>query len=592
MLPTLGYAAGLYLCLACALLAAWGAGSRGLRCIGADRPDEAGGPATAVVVGTGLYICLFQVLAIAGWFRAAPVLLSLGVGLLVGAHEAWRSRRRQAPPARLAWTLGEGAAFCLMLAVALPTFIRPLGVPLVWDELMYHLPHARLWAQEGTLAIHEWLRYPRFPYNVDLLFAACLLLGSDVATHLVSASAGWLAACIIYRLGVRYLDRITACIATAFWFVLTISEYNRAYVDMPVALFTVAALAGFLRWQELRACQEQAARGWLAASAFCMGIAVGSKYQALMVLPLFAVSLVRHDRRPSTWAWVLSALLLPAGYWYARNAWQTGDPFSPIGGRIFGFHDWNAEDLRLQFEDLRRHAAWPEPWLVAAVWVPFFPALRQRAGVRAAIVAAAYLVATWAVSSRYPRYLMVAYPLLSLLAAAGWMEALRLIARRVSRSRRPPRGLPGRPAIALVLVTIVAVVLAAATKTQLFQRIASTHDEREAVLTARVTGYPVLAWLREHPSGKVYQMGLEETLYYAPARTHGDGFGPWRYRDYIGLEPQALHQALRRQDFDALLIHTGRMPNVTSKPGFDRWFHLMFAHEGVALYRLDTAPAP
>lgn len=50
-------------------------------------------------------------------------------------------------------------------AAARPTLFAPLGPPISWDELMYHLPQARQWALSGQLSVNEWLRYPWFLYN-------------------------------------------------------------------------------------------------------------------------------------------------------------------------------------------------------------------------------------------------------------------------------------------------------------------------------------------------------------------------------------------------------------------------------------------
>jgi membrane protein implicated in regulation of membrane protease activity len=44
---------------------------------------------------------------------------------------------------------------------------------------------------------------------------------------------------------------------------------------------------------------------WLALAAFCLGVAAGSKYQALVFLPLVALFVVRHERRPKAWALAL-----------------------------------------------------------------------------------------------------------------------------------------------------------------------------------------------------------------------------------------------------------------------------------------------
>ena len=84
--------------------------------------------------------------------------------------------------------------------------MAPLAPPAAFDELMYHLPYAREVAHSGSLGIHEWLRYPWFPYNYNLLYAAALLVGDDVLPHFLNALAGWLSVWMVYRLGVQHAE--------------------------------------------------------------------------------------------------------------------------------------------------------------------------------------------------------------------------------------------------------------------------------------------------------------------------------------------------------------------------------------------------
>lgn len=116
--------------------------------------------------------------------------------------------------------------------------------------------------------------------------------------------------------------------------------------------------------------------------------------------------------------------------------------------------------------------------------------------------------------------------------------------------------------------------------------IAPSSEARDAVLQQQVAGYKVWQYLREHPEIKLYQMGLEDSLYYAPRATWGDIFGPWRYRDYQSLAAQPLHHKLRTEGFNALVIHTGRVPTVAQQPAFLQYFELVLADGEVRLYRL------
>ena len=52
-------------------------------------------------------------------------------------------------------------------------------------------------------------------------------------------------------------------------------------------------------------------------------------------------------------------------------------------------------------------------------------------------------------------------------------------------------------------------------------------------------------YLREHATGRVYQVALNEAIYYGPDPVWGDAFGPWRYADFIVLPPAELARKLR-----------------------------------------------
>ncbi|CAN5617994.1 hypothetical protein BH10PSE18_BH10PSE18_23910 [soil metagenome] len=589
----LTFALGQYAALAIVIGACWGFGSRLLRLAPADARIAAGlAHPMAITLGLGLSICLLQWLGIAGMLRVSAVTAILAAGWLLAVWESLQRRHASAAGLRVsvsvaalknrwyALTSAERWTFALLVLCLLSTPIAPLAPPLVWDELMYHLPHAQQWAASGRLEVTPWLRYPWFPYNYDLLYAAALLFGYDVLPHLLHATAGWLTAWLIYALGKEHLDSTTACVAAALWVYLTRSEYQAAYVDMGVALFITAACVAFLQWRGTRT------RYWLLAWTLALGIAAGAKYQVLGLLPLFAAGLAWHDRRPASWLVALVGLAVPCAYWYTRNAVLAGDPFSPLGGPIFGFTDWNLSDHRSQFEDLRRNRGLPDVMLWAALLAPWAPTVRRSSAGRTAIVATVWMLVVWAASSMYPRYLLSAYPLLVLLSAAGGMHLARTIAAAVPQVRRIPRAVP---AVLLVLVALSVT----ATSVKFWKRVAATPAQRDAILTARVPGYAMWNWLRQQSTErKTFQIGLEDSIYYAPQPIWGEVFGPWRYRDFTELTPAELHARLAAEGFDMLVVHTQRMPQVASRTGFDTFFVLLHADGPVRAYRLATPKAP
>ncbi|MDP9898274.1 ArnT family glycosyltransferase [Variovorax ginsengisoli] len=586
MLETLTHGIGHYAALASVLLACWGLGNLLMRAVpaGGELPQGLRHP-MAIAIGLCVAVCGLQWLAIGGALRRGPVLALIAIGWITAALQAWRlfKLRAQGPAAKKRPPLlpAERCALILLALALASTLLAPLSPPLQWDELMYHLPHAREWALSGRLQVNEWLRYRWFPYNYDLLYAAALLFGNDILTHLLHASAGWLTAWMVYQLGVAHLSRVGGCLAAMIWVVLSVSEYDRAYVDMGATLLVLTGCIAFAQWRATRL------RFWLAACGFSLGVAAGTKYQVLAILPFFAVALAWQDRRPDTWLLTIVSLVLPCGYWYLRNALATGDPFAPLGGRLFGFSDWNLSDYRGQFEDLHNAAGLPHWLLWPALLAPFIPALRRSPAARGAMYFCAWMLVVWVASSPYPRYLMTAFPLLALLAAAAWIQVSQRLFQPIDMPRfeRAQRWIG---ALAILLVAVAALV----STVKYAKRVALTPSAREALLAQRLKSYGMWQYLKTHPAGKTYQMGLEGSLYYAPRPIWGDVFGPWRYRDFATLPPEALHRALAAQGFDALVVDTGRMPDTVAAPDFERWFTPVYADHGIHLYRLQTTALP
>ncbi len=571
------------------LLACWGLGHGLLRRLYAESSRVDGlGHALALLLGQGLVIAALQGLGIAGALRPASVgsLLAVAAAMALwqartlsrfetGWREAWRHRDR-----------AERWAHTVVLLWVVSTLLVPLAPPLEWDELSYHLPLARQWAESGQIQPVTWLRYPWFPYNYDLLYAAALAVYDDIFTHFLHAAAGWLTAFLVYQVGVRYLDRLAAAVAVAIWFLLASGEFGNAYVDMGVTVFVFGAFLALQFWLE-----QPVQRGWLALAAFLLGVAMGSKYQALGYLPLALAVLLWRERKPATLLLATVCLALPSAYWYIRNLMATGDPFNPMGGPWLGFTNWNQEDFRLQLADVHMRAAWPHWSFLPTLALPWLPVLKASTAVRHGLGLGAYGVALWALTSRYDRYLMPLYPVLALLAAAGWVALYRALAARGNAWVARSGGLPmlrfmGRWAAMLLLMVLA---LAVVRKSWLsWDRVAAPAQARERLLHQQVTGYATWLALRkpEAQVGKIYQLGLEDAIYYAPNPVWGDHFGPFRYRDYATLPPRELAQRLRREGFDTLVVHNERWPGVDTAPDFARHFTKLREDGRVRVYRV------
>ena len=220
--------------------------------------------AMAVTTGIGIFIGVFQAFAIAGRFTSAVVVVMVALGIIAALIQlpGWirQVRLREASPT-LSWL--EKAGLAVVALVAVTTLAPPLAPPVKWDELMYHLPYAREVARSGSLGIYEWLRYPWFPYNYELLYAGALMIVGDVFPHLLNALAGWTSVLIVYRLGVLHVDRMAACVGAAIW--LGMGDYSSAYIDAGVALFVLAACTALWWWRQ---SPSRLGARWLALAAY------------------------------------------------------------------------------------------------------------------------------------------------------------------------------------------------------------------------------------------------------------------------------------------------------------------------------------
>jgi hypothetical protein len=207
--------------------------------------------------------------------------------------------------------------------------------------------------------------------------------------------------------------------------------------------------------------------------------------------------------------------------------------------------------------------------------------------VRRALIMGGYMTLAWAASVPYPRYLLSAYPVLLLLSAAGSVYLIRLVSMAIPALRQR--------AVVMAAATLLLVYLAlmaTAEVVRYWKRISPTPEARAALLTQRVPGYPLWAHLKTHPAGRIYQMGSEDSLYYAPQPIWGEVFGPWRYSDYALLPPAQLHRKLTQEHFDALAIHSERFSSVASQPEFERYFEPVWTEGAVKLYKLKPPAAP
>ena len=231
---------------------------------------------------------------------------------------------------------------CTTIIVFLCTeILLNLTPPISRDAIIHHLAVPKLWLKHGRIYEIPWAEYAYYPMNIDLLYAFCLYLNNDIAPKFIHLAFGLGTGLLIYFYLKLKFDRNWGLLGMAIFITTPIVIWlsTSAYVDLGMTFFTTASVMAFIKWRDT----EYVRFKWLLISSFCMGIAIGSKYNALIawfiVNLMLMFSYVRDTKKQ------LGALqygliffiitILVASPWYLKNYFQTGNPFYPLFNSFF-----------------------------------------------------------------------------------------------------------------------------------------------------------------------------------------------------------------------------------------------------------------
>lgn len=473
-------------------------------------------PLAVLVLGIGLWVAALFALAQLGLlgatalaFVATAVVLAAALGLARGGGGA-------APD-----VTGEGAAsratgVAVATALSLPMFVVALSPAVSWDAAVYHLTLPRLYLAAGGFRPVELSVYSHWPQNVELLYAAAMLVRDHVLAKLVHFAFA-IATLFALRLACRGRGRPAAAwlamvllLANA----VVIFEAHSAYVDLASAFFF---LAGFLLVVE--ASREADARA-LVAAGIAAGLLAGTKVTGIVGAAILGV-LYLAFRRPRgarelrrvalCFGLPLAAAWLP---WLLHSFSATGNPVYPFFYGWFGgpdwspalgeaFHRWQAsigmgrgplDYVLLPLRVILDGAAGYDRFdgSIGAFWIVVLP-LTALGGMRDVFVrrclgASALYFACWALQSQQMRFLVPVLPLLSLAAALTLHERLRAVADPRLRSR-----------LAAALLVLVAAAVAWQQRA-LWADASRVLDGYRGDVAAfrRQAVYPELAFANEH----------------------------------------------------------------------------------------------
>lgn len=289
--------------------------------------------AFSLFVGTGVVALAVLFFGLAGWLRPLPISLLLGACIVI-TRRSWVSLYRLITTS--IQNLGDtreaaGIYLCLIIFLVLRAAVPPTAA----DEVIYHLPVTNAFVQRGEV-------YPMFdnslgnlPFLIHMIYAVCLLAGSDIAARLFSVFLAIGISLAIFGFCSRYLTRRIGTVAMFAFFgagiVVEIGVTARIDVSLAGMLFLcTCAMVNFL---------DTGHRGWLWVSALLAGFSLGIKHTAVIWLALigfmFLVQrlIVNRERVPEVLRTGIVYALLAfavASPWYIKNYIWFHNPVYPL----------------------------------------------------------------------------------------------------------------------------------------------------------------------------------------------------------------------------------------------------------------------
>jgi len=297
--------------------------------------------------GIGFYItnCFFTLSAIFKWIAGFSIYtyIVLSVPLIiigyrtfidfVYLHKEFKDKSSDSDLTKrwIIWLVGF-----LFLIWILPYFIQTLLPNTDWDGAWQHLPLPKLFLERGISWVNPSFMQYNFPGAVHLIFSLFFFINAESAIIPFN---------FIIALGIvvstyyfadhffgKYTARWAAVITTAINIMWEVSLTPR--IDSFLTFFCLLSVYAFFLW-----INNSKKSSLLIVSGMMLGMAVGIKYTAaafifvLALLGVVHVSLNYKKKSPIKslpLILTLTTLLIPSGWWYARNAIKLGDPIYPF----------------------------------------------------------------------------------------------------------------------------------------------------------------------------------------------------------------------------------------------------------------------
>jgi hypothetical protein len=395
--------------------------------------------------GTGA-IAFSLVTFAAGWLGllyAAAYIPLLALAAAVGVVKLARLLQGARWPDPRAWPRWQQALLALVAAYALAAIVVTCAPISSADALYYHATAPELYEQRHRIVETPWSWHTYQPFLTELLVLDGFLLWDSIQGAFAPLLLGLGSAAAVGLVAQRLVGRAAALLATAVYLAQPFALWllSSTFVE-PTAAFAVALAGANVAWFVHTRRTEA-----LVLAGLFVGALAGVKYvaagAAAVAAGFAALSVGRAVtlRRALAFALPALAVALP---WYVKSAILTGDPAYPL------LRGWPNEEARVQAQDSFdnygygrsavdlvlvpfRLLADAEPFdraeFASPLFLLFAPAAllvaRGRRWIRLAFAASAVYVVVWFLGVQDSRYLLMAMPVLAVLAALGILELAR-----------------------------------------------------------------------------------------------------------------------------------------------------------------------
>jgi hypothetical protein len=175
-----------------------------------------------------------------------------------------------------------GVFFLIIISVIILSWVPPVSR----DALTHHLAVPKLYLAHGSIHEIPSMVVSYYPMNVDLLYLIPLYFGNDIVPKFIHFVFALLTAWLIFSYLTKRLGSVWAIFGSIFFLSLPIivKLSITVYVDLGLVFFSTAALISLLKWAE-----NQFQVRFLIVSAICCGLALGTKYNGLIVFFVLTV---------------------------------------------------------------------------------------------------------------------------------------------------------------------------------------------------------------------------------------------------------------------------------------------------------------